>query len=299
MTSVWQLQEAKTRLSEVIEEANSEEANSEGPQIITLHGAERAVILSITDYRALTANKPGFREFLLGGPNVDSFEVKRDRDTGGKVRGGSMICRLGAGLWLFCFQFFVGEQIARLGWTGHYSMTRNYISDLGAVRCDASAGCSSLHWVMNGSFVLQGWLIVFGAVLVRGYFPAKPVYRIALALLVIAGVGVLEVGMVPEDVNFRLHALGAMANFLGGNLAMILLGWAMVRRSSNQAMHRKSWITFALGSVGLLATFALAFRGSPSWTALGWSAGAVERLAAYPLPLWLTWTGYLISRELA
>ncbi len=82
-----------------------------------------------------------------------------------------MICRLGAGLWLFCFQFFVGEQIARLGWPGHYSMARNYISDLGAVRCDGAATCSSLHWVMNGSFVLQGLLIVFGTVLVRSFFP--------------------------------------------------------------------------------------------------------------------------------
>jgi hypothetical membrane protein len=211
-----------------------------------------------------------------------------------------MICRLGAGLWLFCFQFFVGEQIARLGWAGHYSMARNYISDLGAVRCGGAVSCSSLHWVMNGSFVLQGFLIVFGAVLVRGFFPARLVYRIALALLVIAGIGVLEVGMVPEDINFRLHLLGAAANFLGGNLAMILLGLVMIRRSvcDKLPLRLRSWITFALGSVGLLATLALAFRGTPSWAALGWNGGTVERLAAYPLPLWLTWTGWRILREL-
>ena len=212
-----------------------------------------------------------------------------------------MICRLGAGLWLFCFQFFVGEQIARLGWPGHYSMARNYISDLGAVRCDGGATCSSLHWVMNSSFVLQGFLIVFGTVLVRSFFPAQLVYRIALALFVIAGIGVLEVGMAPEDVNFKLHVLGAAANFLGGNLAMILLGLVMIRRSVCEAplLRMRSWITFALGSVGLLATLALAFRGTPSWATLGWDAGLVERMAAYPLPLWLTWTGFLISRELA
>ena len=57
------------------------------------------------------------------------------------------------------------------------------------------------------------------------------------------------------------------------------------------AMRPKSWITFAAGSVGLLATLALAFRGSPAWAALGSDVGAVERLACYPLPLWLTWTG--------
>jgi antitoxin Phd len=78
--AVWQVQEAKTKLSEVIEEANSK-----GPQIITRHGAERAVILSIAEYRALTAHKPDLRAYLLGGPKVDNFEVERDRDTGREV----------------------------------------------------------------------------------------------------------------------------------------------------------------------------------------------------------------------
>lgn len=75
--AVWQVQEAKTRLSEVIEEANTT-----GPQIITRHGTERAVVLSIAEYRALAAHKPDLRAYLLGGPKVDSFDVPRDRDTG-------------------------------------------------------------------------------------------------------------------------------------------------------------------------------------------------------------------------
>jgi antitoxin Phd len=79
--AIWQVQKAKTRLSEVIEEAQSS-----GPQIITRHGSERAVILSITDYRALTAHQPDLREYLLGGPKVNGFEVERDRDLGRKVR---------------------------------------------------------------------------------------------------------------------------------------------------------------------------------------------------------------------
>lgn len=78
--AVWQVQEAKTRLSEVIEDANGK-----GPQIITRHGSARAVILSIADYRALTAHKPNLKEYLLGGPKVNSFEIKRDRDTGRKI----------------------------------------------------------------------------------------------------------------------------------------------------------------------------------------------------------------------
>ena len=38
-------------------------------------------------------------------------------------------------------------------WPGHYSMTGNWISDLGAAN-------SPLHWVMNGSFIVQGVLII-------------------------------------------------------------------------------------------------------------------------------------------
>ncbi|NYF91395.1 type II toxin-antitoxin system Phd/YefM family antitoxin [Tunturiibacter empetritectus] len=79
--AVWQVQEAKTRLSELIEDANTE-----GPQIITRHGSEHAVVLSITDYRALTVQRANLRDYLLNGPKVDSFEVKRSRDAGRKIR---------------------------------------------------------------------------------------------------------------------------------------------------------------------------------------------------------------------
>ena len=78
--AVWQLQDAKARFSEVIARACRE-----GPQTITRHGAERAIVLSIEDYRALTACRPDFRAHLLGGPKVEDFSVERDRDTGRDV----------------------------------------------------------------------------------------------------------------------------------------------------------------------------------------------------------------------
>ena len=133
-------------------------------------------------------------------------------------------------------------------------------------------------------------------VMTRGYFPARTVYRIVRLLLAVAGVGVLVVGLVPEDVNLRRHLLGAAANFLGGNLGMILLGLVMIRGSVCLPWGKrgKSWVPFVAGSVGLLATLALGFRGTPSWVALGWNTGTVERLAAYPLTLWLTWTGWMM-----
>jgi prevent-host-death family protein len=75
--TVWQIQDAKTRLSALIARARSE-----GPQMITRHGVERAVVLSIEDYRTLAAYKPDFKAYLLGGPKFEDFEVERDSDTG-------------------------------------------------------------------------------------------------------------------------------------------------------------------------------------------------------------------------
>jgi prevent-host-death family protein len=73
----WQVQDAKAHLSEVIDRAGRE-----GPQTITRHGAERAVVLSIEDYRRLTSRHQGFKAHLLGGPKLDDFTVERDKDTG-------------------------------------------------------------------------------------------------------------------------------------------------------------------------------------------------------------------------
>lgn len=76
----WQVQEAKMRLSQVIEEAQSK-----GPQMITRHGVDRAVVLSIDDFRTLSAHRPDLREYLLGGPKVDDFELEPDRDPGREI----------------------------------------------------------------------------------------------------------------------------------------------------------------------------------------------------------------------
>jgi antitoxin Phd len=78
---VWQVQEAKAHFSEVIERADRK-----GPQLITRHGIERAVVMSIEYYKTLLANKPDFKAHLLGGPKVDDFSVKRDRSLGRTVK---------------------------------------------------------------------------------------------------------------------------------------------------------------------------------------------------------------------
>ena len=57
----WQLQEAKQKLSRVVDMAATE-----GPQTITRHGSEVAVLVSIEEYRRLRETaRPTLKEVLL------------------------------------------------------------------------------------------------------------------------------------------------------------------------------------------------------------------------------------------
>jgi prevent-host-death family protein len=63
--TLWQLQEAKAMLSEVIKEAQKE------AQIITVRGQETAVILSIEAYKKLTIPRQSLCQFIQNSPLRD------------------------------------------------------------------------------------------------------------------------------------------------------------------------------------------------------------------------------------
>jgi len=72
----WQVNAARNHWSEVLDQAECE-----GPQTITHHGKERAVVLSIEEYRSLQKNqKPDFITYLLNGPKVDWDDADLERD---------------------------------------------------------------------------------------------------------------------------------------------------------------------------------------------------------------------------
>ena len=62
----WQIQDAKQRFSEMIRAVTSE-----GPQVITRHGEDVAVVVDIREYRRLTRPSVDLASVLLGGPKVD------------------------------------------------------------------------------------------------------------------------------------------------------------------------------------------------------------------------------------
>ena len=71
----WQLQEAKNRFSQVVDEALDD-----GPQMITRRGVEVAIILSAEQYRKLTAREQKLSTFFGNSPLSD-VELDLDRDT--------------------------------------------------------------------------------------------------------------------------------------------------------------------------------------------------------------------------
>ncbi|MDP8034560.1 type II toxin-antitoxin system Phd/YefM family antitoxin [Pasteurella atlantica] len=76
MQTLWKLQEAKAKFSEVVNNAIST-----GPQHITRRGQEVVVILSAEEYRNITSPKPTFKEFLLDCPKIEEeFIFERQQD---------------------------------------------------------------------------------------------------------------------------------------------------------------------------------------------------------------------------
>jgi hypothetical protein len=48
--------------------------------VVTKHGEEVAVVVSIEEYRRLTDELPSFKEFLLTSPDLDALEIERSRE---------------------------------------------------------------------------------------------------------------------------------------------------------------------------------------------------------------------------
>jgi antitoxin Phd len=71
----WQLQEAKSRFSEVVNLTPKE-----GPQLVRRRGEEAVVILAAKDYRHLTGQTPRLMESLLHAPRGEAPLLKRSSE---------------------------------------------------------------------------------------------------------------------------------------------------------------------------------------------------------------------------
>lgn len=76
----WQLQEAKQRLSEVVRRALKD-----GPQVVTRHGREAVVVVSVEQFAKLGGPRLDFKEFLREAPDLGRLKTRRDRKRARRV----------------------------------------------------------------------------------------------------------------------------------------------------------------------------------------------------------------------
>ena len=75
MARVWQIQEAKNKLSEVVNEAIKH-----GPQIITRRGVEAVIVLSYAEYRKAMLNQKKLSDFFHESPLAEvDLDLRRDK----------------------------------------------------------------------------------------------------------------------------------------------------------------------------------------------------------------------------
>jgi len=70
----WQLQEAKNKFSELVEKARNE-----GPQIVTRHGKESVVILSVEEYQKIVKPESNLFQFMQNSP-LHGIPIGEERD---------------------------------------------------------------------------------------------------------------------------------------------------------------------------------------------------------------------------
>jgi prevent-host-death family protein len=68
----WPVQDAKQRFSELVRKAQAD-----GPQVVTRHGEEIAVVIDIAYYRRLKGETAEFKDYLRSGPAFDDLELTR------------------------------------------------------------------------------------------------------------------------------------------------------------------------------------------------------------------------------
>ena len=162
-----------------------------------------------------------------------------------------------------------------------YSVSSNYISDLGAT-CPTSGACyippSAL--LFNASVALLGLFMLVGAYYFRRAFKWLPV-NVSIALV---GIGALGVGLFPETTGI-VHHLFSMITFLFAGITAII-AYKFQRKPMG-------YISVLLGVITLLAAITYGLD-----VYLGLGGGGMERMVVYPVVFWgVAFGGHMMGQE--
>lgn len=196
---------------------------------------------------------------------------------------------VGPVMWILSVEYFIVQIIAAMSWRNAYSITQNTISDLGNTACGMYGAryiCSPLHGLMNGSFILLGIFMMMGSVLIYQEFKETNWSVVGFDLMFLAGFGTLLVGLFPENTVSSLHVLGAFLALFIGNVAIIVLG---------TVLELPAWLRFYSIASGVIALTALGLFYFHAYAGIG--VGGTERIAGYPVTVWLIVFGLYISKN--
>ncbi len=163
-----------------------------------------------------------------------------------------------------------------------YSVSANYVSDLGA-NCPSGGGACYIPpsaLLFDTSIALMGLLILVGAYFFHRAFKWMP----ATALIALAGIGALGVGLFPETTGIW-HSIFSLIVFLFAGLSAIV-----TYRFQKKPMSYFSVI------LGIMTLIALLLYMANYYVGLG--AGGMERMIVYPALLWAVgFSGHLMATE--
>lgn len=160
----------------------------------------------------------------------------------------------------------------------NYSVSNNYISDLGATcREGVCRFYQPSSIIFNISVSLLGILLM-----IASYYSNKlSLGKIFTILIFITGLGSLGVGLFPENYG-TLHKLSALTTFIPASL-LGLFGSRVIKHISLKIIS----IIMSLISITSLIFFAVEKD-------LGLGVGGIERLIVYPILFWaLIFGGYI------
>jgi hypothetical membrane protein len=175
-----------------------------------------------------------------------------------------------------------------------YSLVSNTISDLGETSCGGYGSptmCSPRSWLMDyAGFVLLGLFMVVGSALLYHEFTdrvsrERRAAMIGFDLMALAGLGTILVGLFPENKNRTMHIIGAFLAIAIGNVAILVLGAVLTLPES----MRRSMLIFSSLALAALVCFA-------SHRSFGIGRGTMERIAAYPVTIWMITFGLYVWR---
>ncbi len=183
----------------------------------------------------------------------------------------------GALLFIGAVQSITGMHLAEYLYPG-YSVSGNYISDLGATCRATCTVYQPSASIFNISLILLGLLIVSAS-----YFIWREFHGSFITLLfVLSGLGAVGAGLFPETAG-TLHVIVSFITFFFGALGAIA--------ASKLVRTPFSYFSVLLGMASLASLVLYAAH-----IYLGLGQGGMERMIAYPELLWtIGFGGYLMS----